>query len=146
MRPQKRRRSASWPTSWMSVSPAPTWRRRSHAASPAAQSTSTADPTLSHERAMTSFIVVLNAGSSSIKFAVHGSDDGPADYRGQIEAIGISPALKVRDRAGTVVAEHVWKAADMTHEAATRELVRVIVGLVGQEKITAVGHRVVHGG
>jgi len=95
---------------------------------------------------MSDFVVVLNAGSSSIKFAAHRREDGPAEYRGQIEAIGIAPLLKVRDSAGTVVAEHAWKAADMTHEAATRELVRVIVGLLGQEKITAVGHRVVHGG
>ncbi|MFL5285012.1 MAG: acetate/propionate family kinase [Rhodopila sp.] len=95
---------------------------------------------------MTQFVVVLNAGSSSIKFAVHAFDDGPAEYRGQIEAIGVAPALKVRDKAGKVVAEHAWQAAGVTHEIATRELVQVIVRLVGRDKVAAVGHRVVHGG
>ena len=95
--------------------------------------------------AMSDIVVVLNAGSSSIKFAVHALDDGPAQYRGQIEALGVAPALKVRDSTGAVVAEHTWQAAGMTHEVATHELVRVIVGLVGRDKVAAVGHRVVHG-
>ena len=95
---------------------------------------------------MPDFVVVLNAGSSSIKFAIHGLADGPAAYRGQIEALGVAPALQVRDSAGKVVAEHAWRAAGMTHEAATRELVQIIVGLVGRDGVVAVGHRVVHGG
>src|SRR6478752_6810500 len=96
---------------------------------------------------MTDFIVVLNAGSSSIKFAIHArGSDAPASHRGQIEAIGVAPALKVRDAAGKVVAEHAWSPDGLDHAAATRELVQVIVGLLGREKIAAVGHRVVHGG
>jgi acetate kinase len=96
---------------------------------------------------MTDFIVVLNAGSSSIKFAVHGmGSDAPASHRGQIEAIGVAPALKVRNAAGKVVAEHSWPPDGLDHAAATRELVQVVVGLLGREKIAAVGHRVVHGG
>ncbi|MFL5255907.1 MAG: hypothetical protein ACJ8AI_24030 [Rhodopila sp.] len=83
---------------------------------------------------------------ASIKFAIHGMTDGPAGYRGQIEAIGIAPALKVRDAAGKTVAEHTWPSGDLNHEAATLELVQVIVGLLGRENIVAVGHRVVHGG
>lgn len=107
---------------------------------------SMAVPTLSRDPAMSAYVVVLNAGSSSIKFAVHELGDGPAEYRGQVEAIGVAPALRVRDANGTVVAERTWQAADITHEVATRELVQVIVGLVGREKVVAVGHRVVHGG
>jgi acetate kinase len=96
---------------------------------------------------MTDFIVVLNAGSSSIKFAVHAMDgDAPASHRGQIEALGVAPALKVRDAAGKVVAEQTWPADGLDHAAATRELVRVVVGLLGRENVAAVGHRVVHGG
>ncbi len=95
---------------------------------------------------MTDSVVVINAGSSSIKFAVHGLDDGPARYRGQIEAIGVAPTLKVRDSAGAVVADHTWPADGMTHAEATRELIRVITGLTGRDTIAAVGHRVVHGG
>ena len=95
---------------------------------------------------MNDCIAVLNAGSSSIKFAIHGLEDGPVQFRGQVEAIGVAPALKVHDAAGKAVAEQTWPADGLNHEAATLELVRVIGGLVGREKIAAVGHRVVHGG
>ena len=95
---------------------------------------------------MTDCIAVLNAGSSSIKFAIHGLEDGPVQFRGQVEAIGVAPALKVHDAAGKIVAEQTWPADGLNHEAATLELVQVIVGLLGREKIAAVGHRVVHGG
>ena len=95
---------------------------------------------------MTDCIAVLNAGSSSIKFAIHGLEDGPVQFRGQVEAIGVAPALKVHDAAGKTVAEQTWPADGLNHEAATLELVQVIVGLLGREKIAAVGHRVVHGG
>jgi acetate kinase len=95
---------------------------------------------------MTDCIAVLNAGSSSIKFAIHGLEDGPVRFRGQVEAIGVAPALKVHDATGKTVAEQTWPADGLNHEAATLELVKVIVGLLGREKIAAVGHRVVHGG
>ena len=95
---------------------------------------------------MNDCIAVLNAGSSSIKFAIHGLEDGPVQFRGQVEAIGVAPALKVHDAAGKIVAEQTWPADGLNHEAATLELVQVIVGLLGREKIAAVGHRVVHGG
>ena len=67
-------------------------------------------------------------------------------FRGQVEAIGVAPALKVHDATGKTVAEQTWPADGLNHEAATLELVQVIVGLLGREKIAAVGHRVVHGG
>ncbi len=95
---------------------------------------------------MTDCIVTLNAGSSSIKFAIHGLDDGSAAYQGQIEAIGVAPALKVRDAAGNVVADHTWAADGFDHDTATRELVRTVIGLLGGQSVAAVGHRVVHGG
>jgi acetate kinase len=95
---------------------------------------------------MTDCIAVLNAGSSSIKFAIHRLKDGPVQFRGQVEAIGVAPALKVHDAAGKIVAEQTWPSDGLNHEAATLELVQVIVGLLGREKIAAVGHRVVHGG
>src|SRR5215213_1504849 len=95
---------------------------------------------------MTDHVVVLNAGSSSIKFAVYNLTGNSARYRGQIEALGVAPSLKVRDDAGQVVAEHTWPADRLNHETATQELVQVIVSLIGRENIAAVGHRVVHGG
>ncbi|HVZ06438.1 acetate/propionate family kinase [Rhodopila sp.] len=95
---------------------------------------------------MTDHVVVLNAGSSSIKFAIHGLADGPAAYRGQIEAIGVAPAMKVRDAAGKTVVDEKLADVGGDHSAAARALVQVIIRLIGEGKVAAVGHRVVHGG
>ncbi len=95
---------------------------------------------------MSDCIAVLNAGSSSIKFAIHGLDDGPSRFRGQIESIGIAPALKIRDQAGETIHQQSWPAEGFDHDAATRELLKAVVGVLGGQKVSAVGHRVVHGG
>jgi acetate kinase len=102
--------------------------------------------TVSREGKMTDCIAVFNAGSSSIKVAIHGMADGPAQFRGQVEAIGVAPALKVRDAAGKVLAEHKWPVEGFDHDKATRELLQTTINLLGQQTVVAVGHRVVHGG
>lgn len=95
---------------------------------------------------MSDFIAVINAGSSSIKFAIHGLQEGPSRWRGQIEKIGIAPALKVRDVDGKTVMERTWPAAGFDHDAATREILKAGRDLLGEQKVVAFGHRVVHGG
>ena len=46
-------------------------------------------------------IAVINAGSSSIKFALYESGrDGPLLLHGQIEGIGVDPHLKVQNASG----------------------------------------------
>jgi acetate kinase len=51
---------------------------------------------------MAKLVLVLNAGSSSIKFAIY--EDSEADlietWRGQIEGIGTAPRFVARDRKG----------------------------------------------
>ncbi|MBN9560010.1 MAG: acetate/propionate family kinase [Alphaproteobacteria bacterium] len=90
---------------------------------------------------------VLNAGSSSIKFAIYGAgDDLPLRLRGQIEAIGVAPKLKVSDAAGRTLAEQGWKANELDHAAATLQILRTCQELLGGARVTAIGHRVVHGG
>src|SRR3954447_9696393 len=92
-------------------------------------------------------IAVLNAGSSSIKFALHdAAEDGAAHFRGQIQSIGLKPSLFVRNQTGETVLERSWPAEGFDHDAATRELLQAVVGLLGGERPVAVGHRVVHGG
>ena len=52
---------------------------------------------------MSDYILVLNAGSSSLKFCVYQSPDGGAwqlDSRGQIEGIGTAPRFSAKDAAG----------------------------------------------
>ena len=96
---------------------------------------------------MNGCIAVLNAGSSSIKFALHdAAADGAARFRGQVQGIGSQPSLAVRDHAGYVVLERSWPAEGFGHDAATRELLQAVIGLLGGERPVAVGHRVVHGG
>ena len=53
-------------------------------------------------------VLVLNAGSSSLKFAMYASAGAlawQAVARGQIEGIGTAPHLSVRDGEGTKVAD-----------------------------------------
>lgn len=92
-------------------------------------------------------IAVLNAGSSSIKFALYeATEEGALLFRGQVENIGLSPHLKVADAAGTVVAERRWTGGAIDHHGATAEIMRIGRELLVGRDVIAVGHRVVHGG
>ena len=75
---------------------------------------------------MTGCIAVLNAGSSSIKFALYeAGHDGALLFRGQIENVGLAPHLKAVDAAGAVVAERRWTSGALDHHAATAEIMKV---------------------
>lgn len=96
---------------------------------------------------MSGCIAVLNAGSSSIKCAVYeATPEQRLAFRGQIEQIGVSPHLRLVDGDGKEVADRRWDAAGFDHHAATREFLQTIVGALQGKEVTAVGHRVVHGG
>ena len=92
-------------------------------------------------------IAVLNAGSSSIKFALY--EDGPQAvllFRGQIERIGVGPHLHVRHANGSVVAERTWPNDALDHHRATDEILKLGRDLLKDRPVVAFGHRVVHGG
>jgi acetate kinase len=92
-------------------------------------------------------IAVLNAGSSSIKFALYGTGHhGALLYRGQIEGIGVSPHLKAADASGCVVAEQRWPGGALDHHGATAEILTLGRELLAGRPVLAFGHRVVHGG
>jgi acetate kinase len=97
---------------------------------------------------MKSNILVVNAGSSSIKFAVWpvGATGGEAVLKGQISGIGHVPHFKARCAAGAVLADADWKQADGTQAALFRRLAAWIEEHTGGAKLAAAGHRVVHGG
>lgn len=96
---------------------------------------------------MNGCIAVINAGSSSIKFALYDAGaSGSAPFRGQIEQIGISPRLRIADAHGRQIDERRWRANELDHKGATRELIGSARELVRGAQIVAVGHRVVHGG
>jgi acetate kinase len=91
-------------------------------------------------------VAVINAGSSSIKFAIYGPAPKEAlMFQGEIENIGLVPHLAVHDAAGKRVADRTWPDG-LDHDGATREILGTATGLLQGQRIAAVGHRVVHGG
>jgi acetate kinase len=96
---------------------------------------------------MSGCIAVINAGSSSIKFALFdASSDTNVLFRGQVEAIGVGPKLRVQDAQGTTIEQRRWPAEGFDHKAATREILTVGSSLARGTPILGVGHRIVHGG
>jgi len=93
-------------------------------------------------------ILVINAGSSSIKFAVFevAADNSlAADMHGQVEGIGPSPRLKIMDAQGCRVADQAVAGND--HRAAIAAIHRWFADHIGSEAgFDGVGHRIVHGG
>jgi acetate kinase len=93
-------------------------------------------------------ILVVNAGSSSIKFAVFqtAADRSlTADLHGEVEGIGTSPRLKITDAEGRSVADATVAGGD--HRAAIAAIHGWFAGHVGGEaQFDGIGHRVVHGG
>jgi acetate kinase len=96
---------------------------------------------------MTGRIAVINAGSSSIKFAIcQASRNADILFRGQIEGIGVAPRLKVRNAEGATVAEQTWPVDGFDHAAAAREIITTGASLNSGTPAIGIGHRVVHGG
>jgi acetate kinase len=98
---------------------------------------------------MDDYALVLNAGSSSLKFCVFHRPDGTgwkAAARGQIEGIGTSPRLSAKDPDGTVLANDTLDAGVKDGHAAIDALAAWLRSKWGGARILGVGHRVVHGG
>jgi acetate kinase len=91
-------------------------------------------------------ILTINGGSSSLKFALFQQADLSAQrVSGRIDRIGLDNALFVVDRAGGARAEE--RRVDVPDQkVAVRLLIEWLERSVGFTEITAVGHRVVHGG
>jgi len=97
---------------------------------------------------MTDHVLVLNAGSSSVKFAVYGrAKKGWADeVRGQVEGIGTAPKFSAKDAAGNKLVDEKLGADVRDARAALDELAAWLRKRFPDAKIVGVGHRVVHGG
>ncbi|HWI27577.1 MAG TPA: acetate/propionate family kinase [Stellaceae bacterium] len=95
-------------------------------------------------------ILVVNAGSSSIKFSVFAPQTGkdPALLlRGQLESIGVHPRLSARDGDGRVAAEEALDPKQVRgHDEAFKVIAAWLRGRSDGGGLAAVGHRVVHGG
>jgi acetate kinase len=100
---------------------------------------------------MSDSILVLNAGSSSIKFSVQtptGSDMVRMLAVGQIEGIGNHAHFIAKGADGAILAETHWGdgTGPSNHDAALRVISEWLDGFLGDARVLAVGHRVVHGG
>ncbi|MGA4551941.1 acetate/propionate family kinase [Methylorubrum aminovorans] len=98
---------------------------------------------------MNDSILVVNAGSSSIKFKLYridGADLAPL-LGGGMSGIGGTPLLTVKDGRGAVLEERRFTPGDVPDaSAAQHHLEDWFAHHRGGESIVAVGHRVVHGG
>lgn len=97
---------------------------------------------------MRQYLLVLNAGSSSVKFSIFETGDSLAlRWRGQMEGFGGSPRFEVAEGKGRTVAQPFSFAADESpHKAAFAKLFDWLFDRIERESLLAAGHRVVHGG
>ena len=94
-------------------------------------------------------ILVLNAGSSSIKFLFFAERQGELSpvIRGQVEALHTAPRFIARDADGRVLAEKSWgEGQPLGHDGAVAHLAAFLQEHGAGYELRAVGHRVVHGG
>ena len=96
---------------------------------------------------MADAVLAVNAGSSSIKFAlfeIAAGEQLTAASRGQIEGIGSAPHFIARDPAGAVQKEQ--RFAGGSHEDLLGALLGFVDAHLGIDALRGVGHRIVHGG
>ncbi len=91
-------------------------------------------------------ILVINAGSSSIKFAVYDPGLAPK-LHGELEGIGTAPRLTAAGAEGKALIDRTWS----THEVAgahdlIAQLMQWLESHLGEGMLAAVGHRVAIGG
>lgn len=90
--------------------------------------------------------LVLNAGSSSLKFGLYLADDLAILCRGGIEPIGPSAAFHVQGTAAEKLHDVPALPKDGRHAAVVAWLIQILQSSLPDTKIVAAGHRVVHGG
>jgi len=94
-------------------------------------------------------ILILNAGSSSLKFSIFLEGDKPQLLlRGQLEELFTQPHFTARDGDGHVVGKRDWESGtELGHQQAIEFLFEWgRTGAIREHRIVAAGHRVVHGG
>jgi acetate kinase len=98
---------------------------------------------------MSDAIVVLNAGSSSIKFSVFVRSNGGLDQviRGQVDGLFTSPRFVAKGTDGAVIGEKSWgDVVQLGHAGAIEYLRQFLSEHRGGMKLIGLGHRIVHGG
>lgn len=90
-------------------------------------------------------LLTLNAGSSSLKFAIYGVEaDLPLRLSGQVSGLGGTPQLKVT-AGSALLSEETWTDTRGL-EAVLERTFGWLDGAGWSQGVVAVGHRIVHGG
>lgn len=99
---------------------------------------------------MTDAILVINAGSSSLKFAGYAANEGREPVllaAGKAEAIRTAPRFVVKDKDGATVTEDHWRdGTELSHSDCLAHLLDWMATNAADVRIQAVGHRIAHGG
>ncbi|BCL76942.1 acetate kinase [Jeongeupia sp. HS-3] len=98
---------------------------------------------------MNDLLLVINAGSSSIKFSLF--ENNAADpvllYKGQMEGIYVTPHFTARDASDKkLVDEDLPADLPKSHDSSLRHILAWLDTVTAGRKIAVIGHRVVHGG
>ena len=94
-------------------------------------------------------ILVVNAGSSSVKFQIFeraNSDDPQRLIKGQVDGIGTRPRLRAESRDGKPLIDKTYAPQDIADGAAAIAAAGDWLRETQKVNLIAVGHRVVHGG
>jgi acetate kinase len=99
---------------------------------------------------MDDFVIVLNAGSSSLKFSLYCRPESGSwglGARGQIEGIGTAPRFSAKSGSGDrLTDEALDKTTVRDGRGALDALAKWLRSTYGGARVLGVGHRVVHGG
>ncbi|MDA8139597.1 MAG: acetate/propionate family kinase [Desulfobacteraceae bacterium] len=98
---------------------------------------------------MSKAIVVLNAGSSSIKFSLflEKGESLELDVRGQVAGLYTAARFEAKAPNGKILSEKAWpKGASLNHEEAIDHIIGYLRSEVAHHTLVGIGHRVVHGG
>lgn len=95
-----------------------------------------------------SAILIINAGSSSLKFSVYRLVDGEmkATINGQIQGIGSKPVFDAKDADKNLLGEHEWSDPKTSRQVLLGYLLEWLKEQLHGAKLLAAGHRVLHGG
>lgn len=95
--------------------------------------------------ALSGHVLTINAGSSSIKFALFTADESEL-VRGEVEGLGAVPRIKARANDQVVVDAGLSAAEGESHAAALCVILALIETHFPGVTPDMVGHRIVHGG
>jgi len=98
---------------------------------------------------MRDYALVLNAGSSSLKFCVYTTREAEGwdlECRGQVDGLGSRPRFGARNARGKVLVEKTLDSGTRNVPDALKLLAAWLRSTFGGARVFGVGHRVVHGG